>query len=97
MDFDLIASTVRGLRNMTPEQGRRIYDHVRETRPRANVRPVLPDREGLRDTRGTLDTHHPAQSPAWRDFVHRDRERSPRHLPYGPHDEAPRTPAGWSG
>jgi predicted O-methyltransferase YrrM len=34
MEFDQIAATVRGLRNMTPEQGRRIYDHVRETRPR---------------------------------------------------------------
>ncbi|SRR6266545_280379 len=34
MEFDQVATTVRGLRNMTPEQGRRIYDHVRRTRPR---------------------------------------------------------------
>jgi predicted O-methyltransferase YrrM len=34
MEFDQIATTVRGLRNMTPEQGRRIYDHVRGTQPR---------------------------------------------------------------
>ena len=33
MEFDRIAATVRGLRNMTPEQGRRIYDHVRRTQP----------------------------------------------------------------
>jgi predicted O-methyltransferase YrrM len=33
VEFDRIASTVRGLRNMTPAQGRRIYDHVRRTRP----------------------------------------------------------------
>jgi predicted O-methyltransferase YrrM len=34
MEFDQVATTVRGLRNMTPEQGRRIYDHVRGTQPR---------------------------------------------------------------
>jgi predicted O-methyltransferase YrrM len=34
MEFDRVAATVRGLRNMTPDQGRRIYDHVRRTRPR---------------------------------------------------------------
>ena len=33
MRFDDVAAAVRGLRNMTPEQGRIIYDHVRETRP----------------------------------------------------------------
>jgi predicted O-methyltransferase YrrM len=33
MDFEAIAEAVRGFRNMTPEQGRKIYDHVRSTRP----------------------------------------------------------------
>jgi predicted O-methyltransferase YrrM len=33
MEFERIAATVRGLRNMSPAQGRRIYDHVRQTRP----------------------------------------------------------------
>src|SRR5262245_61066415 len=34
MDFNQVVTAVQGLRNMTPEQGRRIYDHVRRTRPR---------------------------------------------------------------
>jgi predicted O-methyltransferase YrrM len=33
MEFEAIAEAVRGFRNMTPEQGRKIYDHVRSTRP----------------------------------------------------------------
>jgi predicted O-methyltransferase YrrM len=33
VEFQRIADTVRGLRNMQPRQGRRIYDHVRATRP----------------------------------------------------------------
>ena len=33
MDFDAVAEAVHGFRNMTPGQGRRIYDHVRATRP----------------------------------------------------------------
>jgi hypothetical protein len=33
MEFEAIADAVRGFRNMTPEQGRRIYDHVRATKP----------------------------------------------------------------
>jgi predicted O-methyltransferase YrrM len=33
MEFDAIAEAVRGFRNMTPEQGRRVYDHVRITKP----------------------------------------------------------------
>ena len=33
MEFDAIAKAVRGFRNMTVAQGRRIYDHIRETRP----------------------------------------------------------------
>lgn len=33
MEFDVIAEAVRGFRNMTPDQGRRIYDHIRATRP----------------------------------------------------------------
>jgi predicted O-methyltransferase YrrM len=35
MEFEAIAESVRGFRNMTPEQGRRVYDHVRSTRPSA--------------------------------------------------------------
>ena len=33
MEFEAIAEAVRGFRNMSPEQGRRVYDHVRSTRP----------------------------------------------------------------
>jgi predicted O-methyltransferase YrrM len=33
MEFEAIAKAVRGFRNMTPEQGRRVYDHVRSTKP----------------------------------------------------------------
>jgi predicted O-methyltransferase YrrM len=33
MEFSVIAEAVHGFRNMTPEQGRRIYDHIRATRP----------------------------------------------------------------
>jgi len=33
MEFEAIAELVRGFPNMTPEQGRRIYDHVRKARP----------------------------------------------------------------
>jgi predicted O-methyltransferase YrrM len=33
MEFDRIVETVHGLRNMLPNEGRRIYDHVRATRP----------------------------------------------------------------
>jgi len=33
MEFEVIAELVRGVPNMTPEQGRRVYDHVRTTRP----------------------------------------------------------------
>jgi predicted O-methyltransferase YrrM len=33
MEFEAIAEAVRGFRNMTPEQGRRVYDHVRSTKP----------------------------------------------------------------
>jgi predicted O-methyltransferase YrrM len=33
MEFNVIAEAVRGFRNMTPDQGRRIYDHIRATRP----------------------------------------------------------------
>jgi predicted O-methyltransferase YrrM len=33
VEFEAIAEAVRGFRNMTPEQGRRVYDHVRSTRP----------------------------------------------------------------
>jgi predicted O-methyltransferase YrrM len=33
MEFERIAEAVRGFRNMSPEQGRKIYDHIRNTRP----------------------------------------------------------------
>jgi len=33
MEFDRIVEMVRGLENMNPHQGRRIYDHVRAARP----------------------------------------------------------------
>jgi predicted O-methyltransferase YrrM len=33
MEFEAIAEAVRGFRNMTPEQGRRVYDHLRSTKP----------------------------------------------------------------
>jgi predicted O-methyltransferase YrrM len=33
VEFEAIAEAVRGFRNMTPEQGRRVYDHVRSTKP----------------------------------------------------------------
>jgi predicted O-methyltransferase YrrM len=33
MEFDAIAKAVRGFRNMTVAQGRRIYDHIRDTGP----------------------------------------------------------------
>jgi len=33
VEFEAIAELVRGVPNMTPEQGRRVYDHVRTTRP----------------------------------------------------------------
>jgi predicted O-methyltransferase YrrM len=33
MEFEAIAEAVRGFRNMTPDQGRRVYDHVRSTKP----------------------------------------------------------------
>src|SRR5947207_3715163 len=33
MEFEAIAEAVRGFRNMTQEQGRRVYDHVRSTKP----------------------------------------------------------------
>jgi predicted O-methyltransferase YrrM len=33
MEFHAVAEAVRGFRNMTPDQGRRIYDHIRATRP----------------------------------------------------------------
>jgi predicted O-methyltransferase YrrM len=33
MDFERVVDAVQGLRNMLPEQGRRIYDHIRATRP----------------------------------------------------------------
>lgn len=33
MEFDAIAKAVRGFRNMNADQGRRIYDHIRATRP----------------------------------------------------------------
>jgi predicted O-methyltransferase YrrM len=33
MEFEAIAERVRGFPNMTPEAGRRVYDHVRSTRP----------------------------------------------------------------
>jgi predicted O-methyltransferase YrrM len=35
MEFEAVAERVRGFRNMTPEEGRRVYDHVRSTRPSA--------------------------------------------------------------
>jgi predicted O-methyltransferase YrrM len=33
MEFERVCETVQGLRNMEPDQGRRIYDHIRATRP----------------------------------------------------------------
>jgi predicted O-methyltransferase YrrM len=33
MEFEAVAEAVRGVRNMSPEQGRVIYDHIRQTRP----------------------------------------------------------------
>ena len=33
MEFDEVAASVAGIPFMTPEFGRRVYDHIRESRP----------------------------------------------------------------
>src|SRR4051794_31084338 len=47
----------------------------RDTRGRAHVRPVLPDRARRRDLRAALAADHRAQPPAWLPHLRRARRR----------------------